>query len=622
MDDTSEPRHRDWAAELGVTEFVESQESVSRSSATGENANERDNTTDADNDTENEDLRFSMQSEQLRKPGRNHANSQTDSQADDEATMVKSVHGSDNEEDLDIRRLAQDEDREDDETEVEEEGEAMDQGDDYAKSDNRSEDQASADNQEDEDDGAKGDDEGGQRALDEDVDDEVPEDGDASDKRNDRMNFTMEADDEDGIASAFSQVPRRAQDLQGPLLKDNPFAQAAQIDTEHLLKYIYDIEVAADRAAMREIGFDEFMTTGHEIIASMFTKVLTELMGGNLPQAIECDPDLKASMLTLKNRSGSGHPGIYVRFLVSRRGLSPTPNELRMGIQDLKAYARIYNCTMSDDEVKKIETQIGAGEYNGFGSRHLGARRYLSKDIPKKKYEFSEERIKAVVIFISALEAMLDAIPADEQDKPLRSPLKYVGYAMNCKDRNTHNHDKHSGSNFLMSLFEAIMMARFQQRYKMRWWVVALAMSKDAVHGSEMIITALTQGYIETGTGFAHHSAGESVASHKRVIRKDGREQGVDTAVWIHLHNWIRENTPYLVNTQIQTEIFEKRSEELASLRSDIAAFDNQIKENEQEITKIRTAEHAQLQYQIADFEWHTEHCDLLAGRYRDLADR
>lgn len=264
-------------------------------------------------------------------------------------------------------------------------------------------------------------------------------------------------DEDDEPLPTASQAPLCVEDLDVEIIGRNRYAKAAIDGYEPVLKLLYD-EVAADRAAMRSLEWEPFAMTGHAILASMPTSVFLNLMGGNLPRAARQDNDLKKTLEVMKRRC-SNHASIYVRFLVDDSGNSPTAAELSRVVNVLRRYAKLDDDPINVLDLVAIDTQFTP--YNAWATRDRDARRCLSSDSSLKDHAFIPERVTAVQLFCDALQARLGKIAVDELDNPYPSPLVYVGYALNAETRNTHNHDNHKNSNFMMALTEVICTLLF-----------------------------------------------------------------------------------------------------------------------------------------------------------------
>lgn len=137
----------------------------------------------------------------------------------------------------------------------------------------------------------------------------------------------------------------------------------------------------------------------------------------------------------------------------------------------------------------------------------------------------------------------------------------------------------------------------------MHWYPVVLLCTPEHVAGAEIIISALTEGYVEYGAGFAHCGAGISTNSHAAKARHHGEENKVENSDWDSNFQWILRNTPYEANTKRETELLLARAsypdevKKVAALQETIADFDREIAElNEAwrikwEVTKAPFAE-------------------------------
>ena len=366
---------------------------------------------------------------------------------------------------------------------------------------------------------------------------------------------------------AVSQAPLQQPQLTQAATSGNVYAATIRDGGyADLLDLAWKLESAADRPAMRGITHELFYQTGLDVIAAIPAPILLQLMGGNLALAGHQDDDTLKTLIAFRMR-GNIQPSIYMRLLVDGRGASPTPDELHTVISTLREYA-LPTGAIPLQHIVKIDTVVGSTW--PATDTHKGRRRYLSSTNSNINTAPKQHKIEALKEFCDALESNLQALPSSAWDEPLQSPLKYIGYAKHAGYRNDQ-HSKHSSSNFLMDLVEAVCLVEFRQKYTMRYFVISLICQPDQAQCAEMLLTTITDGYSEGGAGFAHHSAGESAESRFDLNPRQ----------WSKHCDYILDRTPYLANLALHNKQVQARIDEFEQLGDEIKALNEQREKQE-----------------------------------------
>ncbi|KAF2877175.1 hypothetical protein BDV95DRAFT_464967, partial [Massariosphaeria phaeospora] len=159
-------------------------------------------------------------------------------------------------------------------------------------------------------------------------------------------------------------------------------------------------------------------------------------------------------------------PVIYVRELVDENGQSPAPRELAQVLEVLRAYVSGLR-TMDEDNAA-----LDCVSRNGRTTADMitGGFHYFLRGVA--------DRALTLLAFCYALEQRLLKISAEDSDKPLPVPLRYVGYAV---------------------------------KFGLQQHVVCFLTSHEECQIGEELLTRSGMAYSHTGTGFGVASAGVNV---------------------------------------------------------------------------------------------------------------
>lgn len=180
-------------------------------------------------------------------------------------------------------------------------------------------------------------------------------------------------------------------------------------------------------------------------------------------------------------------PAIYVIELVKKDNhRAPTPNDMIKILQIADRYAH-----GEEYVVKRVDIWMKTGSKE--------RQRYLPNDSAKRKYK--ELRDNMLALFRD----MTD----EEKDVSLGQPLRDVGYADDAF-RRIKEHSKHTGSNYLLNLFEAVACEFWPDEFETQSHIVYLIWEVLGCTIAEMVFSVLGSSYIRTGLGFNHVAAGGS----------------------------------------------------------------------------------------------------------------
>ncbi|KAB2579653.1 LisH domain-containing protein [Lasiodiplodia theobromae] len=330
----------------------------------------------------------------------------------------------------------------------------------------------------------------------------------------------------------------------------NTFQQELEKGFHFLAEYVREQDLRRIKA--KEVkNMDSAAWIKHcvSILASTPTPILAEIMGGNLAKAKIEDRNGIAKILRpheerLNLSNGKDAPAIYHILLVDKDGNSPSANELTQVIKVLRKYPNKGEWELAN----KIDQMVGSDAKNRFttDTAKQGRRRYLC-DLDE--YKVKEHRVQNLEEFCDALERRIQNIPQADRDKPLEAPLRYFGYG--DAFTRTKCHLTHKSSNYIMGLVDAVL--------------------------SEILFTAIGDGYIDDGGGFSHEPAGSNNWSGQKTTDRQ----------WERAAKWTLKHTPYIQNLELHRKVLEKEAnlpQKIAELKADTANLEEQEQETWDEL--------------------------------------
>ncbi|KAF9633876.1 hypothetical protein BFW01_g4771 [Lasiodiplodia theobromae] len=330
----------------------------------------------------------------------------------------------------------------------------------------------------------------------------------------------------------------------------NVFQEKLEKGYHFLAEYVREIDLHRIKAKEFQ-NMDSAAWIKHcvPILAATPAPILTEIMGGNLAKAKIEDRNGVAKILRphekrLNLTSGIDAPSIYHILLVDKDGNSPTANELTQVIETLRKYPQKGEWELAN----KIDRMVGPDVKTKFttNTAKQGRRRYLC-DL--NDFAVKEQRKENVEEFCAALERRIQDIPQADRDKPLEAPLRYFGYG-NSYTRVSH-HLSHINSNYIMGLVDAAL--------------------------SEILFTAIGDGYIDDGGGFSHEPAGSNNWSGQKTTDRQ----------WERAAKWTLKHTPYIQNLELHRKVLEEEAnlpQKIAELKADTANLEEQEQETWDEL--------------------------------------
>lgn len=246
--------------------------------------------------------------------------------------------------------------------------------------------------------------------------------------------------------------------------------------------------------------------------------LLSSLVWRNLAKDKEAEPTIKKELRRIRDLVDSGFPGIYYQQLVNAKGDSPTPEQFLEVAQVAKDYAQVTSA-LDQKVTGRINSCIDAlyptsrNQWSAFPtSPPKDWRRYYWQEkrdkTDKRPPACSEERARKSKDFVSALKDRIRSMKVSLHKTPFAVPLCEVGWSVDPLTR-LRSHERHSRSNYIMNLFEAICGVLYPgSHYRMAQEVIYLVYRPEQAFAAEIFFKRACQGYIDRGSGFSHHGAG------------------------------------------------------------------------------------------------------------------
>jgi hypothetical protein len=153
----------------------------------------------------------------------------------------------------------------------------------------------------------------------------------------------------------------------------------------------------------------------------------------------------------------------------------------------------------------RTQSKVGGDDNPVTGLRRSKAK--LGGPVTKKTTErYSPAHHKEALNFVRMLQHRIASVALTDRDKPLQFPLVEIAYAKRCIDR-LKDHKRHSSSNYVMNLTEAICAAlahEFGTLFAIEQAVIYLIWLPEQTEISEIGFTKLAESYTHNAGGFSN----------------------------------------------------------------------------------------------------------------------
>ncbi|KAI7353580.1 hypothetical protein KC320_g3943 [Hortaea werneckii] len=198
------------------------------------------------------------------------------------------------------------------------------------------------------------------------------------------------------------------------------------------------------------------------------------------------------------------HPSIYPNEVADANGHFFKPTELQRAIEVAGSYyddSDPARAKRIDHFTKPFRTPAQDCD--------PAFRKYI---MSSRRPAVSTKRATAGRAFCRHLEHRLDVCDSKFLDDPLDVALVEVGYTHDA-DVRLKDHQRHTSSNHIMNLFDAILNILHPQKYLLHQYVIYSCCAANEVALAESFFSRCTDCYIGTGGGFSYYAAGISVRS-------------------------------------------------------------------------------------------------------------
>jgi hypothetical protein len=247
--------------------------------------------------------------------------------------------------------------------------------------------------------------------------------------------------------------------------------------------------------------YREFLTELWQMLVSFDPIILTHLANGDLPKARKNISELREKLSRMANVAPHEYcPSIYGQYLVNKDGESPTVAEIEEILRKIELYILGFG---NKDEQKSGEFAANVEVHFMFLKASAqkaaeGARMYIPVD--------KAARIEVIKAWIAHVRTRIENLPPDHR---LERPLCEIGYAAKPIER-LLQHKKHTDSNYIMNLTEAVCKEMWGDKYRIEQFVLFHLWKNTHAMSAEILVSRIAMAYITYGGGFCQYPAGES----------------------------------------------------------------------------------------------------------------
>ena len=287
---------------------------------------------------------------------------------------------------------------------------------------------------------------------------------------------------------------------------------------------IYDFLARNENTMLSEKSrFDWAQRQVFTILSSMNKRLLLAILNGQLGRLRSERPStkpLRDAVLRVHDKHEETRtrakqlvqPAIYIMALHDARGISPTGSQWAIVWAGLHDY--IGEGEKENRLARWIDVALNEDVLWNVGRAKHGFRRYFdNKEHEENPNIKSVPRRDIARAFLKGMRLRIRKAKADGRlEMPLAAPVTEVGYSANPLQR-IESHQRHTSSNFLMNLLEAIFQHHFPGCFSMHGTCVFSCFRVEHCWTAEVVFTELSQAYITDGCGFSQHPAGTSNSS-------------------------------------------------------------------------------------------------------------
>lgn len=256
-------------------------------------------------------------------------------------------------------------------------------------------------------------------------------------------------------------------------------------------------EVMAKRSTKYENDQNEreaFVADMMEVLYTFDEEVMTHHIQGDLVSKYMTDESFKAKLDSISARANTlfeakKQPCIYRNTVTDPEGRGLKASDLREVLNAMRQYTNCENEAL----MHSVDHQIPWPGDRGTKGRYV----VVGEDFPKSRAE-------AITAFVDNVKARLENCGDEDRLQPFFT----VGYTNDPANR-AKQHKAHSGSNYIINLYEAVCMhLNLDQRLQNH--VICLCWRAGHAEVAEIVAEELGCCQVATGAGFRYHPSGGS----------------------------------------------------------------------------------------------------------------
>lgn len=214
---------------------------------------------------------------------------------------------------------------------------------------------------------------------------------------------------------------------------------------------------------------------------------------------------------TSLNGKESDKPVIYLNSLCDRSGMAPTPRQWGKAIRLALEYISTDN-TSVNEMAEEVDQAIAPTRKWPRDRSRSGFRRYADyrKVVIKGLDQKDQDRRNMIEYFLRNMSARVSAdFSVGRANIPFEQGVNEIGFTKNPK-RRLRDHARHTHSNFIMNLMQAIFAVLFPGMFVLSQHVLHVCWRPSHAWLGEIHFTQLCNAYTNRGGGFSHYPAGYS----------------------------------------------------------------------------------------------------------------
>ncbi|KAK8189459.1 uncharacterized protein BKA78DRAFT_373084 [Phyllosticta capitalensis] len=238
---------------------------------------------------------------------------------------------------------------------------------------------------------------------------------------------------------------------------------------------------------------NEWLSLAIPTIATTHRTILNEVIFGNLAKVYyQSDPQSTLrEQVDFQHRKNNLHPSMYTIILANSRGESPTPKQLLQACALMCKY--IERGADADELAGKLDRVAPrSGKTPEMPEDYKPYMRRLAMQTGNDKNEVSYIKKHKFSMLCCLLELRLKKIPSSQMDVPLKSPLRYFGYAKNGRSKM----EEHlAQSRVAMSVMAATCSYLFDGEFYLQGFTVCFLLGAAEAVAAKLIFDSASMGY-------------------------------------------------------------------------------------------------------------------------------